>query len=230
MRLDKLLSNLKYGSRKEVKTLIKDHLIKVNGIIVKTPSQLINVSKDVITINDEEIKYYKQVNIMLYKPIGYLSANVDQLHRTALELLDEDLLRYDLKIAGRLDLNSEGLLIITTSGTFAHKITSPNFKVNKVYEVILNKDINDFNELLKGVIIKDGRNLDYLAKALDIKRITNNQLLITINEGKFHQVRRMFQKIGYEVINLKRIKVGNLVLGDLKPGEYQLFEEDDFYD
>jgi len=230
MRLDKLLSNLKYGSRKDVKTLIKNHQIKVNNEIVNSPSIKINPSKDIIFINDEEVIYHKIINLMIYKPIGYLSANKDNMHQTVMELLEEDLLRYDLKIAGRLDLTSEGLLILTSSGRFAHRITNPNFKVNKVYEVTLDRLINNYEELLKGVIIKDGNNNDYLAKALLIERINDNILHITINEGKFHQVRRMFEKINYKVINLKRIKIGNLELADLKPGEYQFFKEEDFYD
>lgn len=227
MRLDKLLSNLKYGSRKEIKNLIKEHAITINGEIVTSPSIKINPSKDVILIYDQEVVYHKLINIMIYKPIGYLSANKDNLHRTVIDLLDDELLRYDFKIAGRLDLNSEGLLILTTSGRFAHKVTNPNYKVNKVYEVTLNQPIIDFTELLKGVIIKDGKNEDYLAKALEIVKLNETTLHITINEGKFHQVRRMFKKIGFEVINLKRIKVGNLELGNLAPKEYRMFMEEE---
>lgn len=227
MRLDKLLSNLKYGSRKEVKNLIKSHAITINGEIVSSSSIKIDPNKDVISINDEVVVYHESINIMINKPMGYLSANKDGLHQTVIELLNEDLLRYNFKIAGRLDLESEGLLILTTNGLFAHKVTSPNYEVNKVYEVILNEPITEYKELLKGVIIKDGKNMDYLAKALEIVQIDDKTLKITINEGKFHQVRRMFQIIGFEVINLKRIKIGNLELGSLQPGEYRTFMEED---
>lgn len=227
MRLDKLLSNLKYGSRKDVKNLIKEHAIMINGEIATSPSVKINPSKDLILIYDEEVVYHKLINLMINKPQGYLSANKDNMHQTVIELLSSDLQRYDFKIAGRLDLDSEGLLILTTSGKFVHQVSNPNYKINKVYEVILNEPISDFTELLKGVIIKDGNNMDYLATALEISIIDETKLHITINEGKFHQVKRMFRKIGFEVVNLKRIKIGNLELGDLKSGEYRTFMEEE---
>lgn len=230
MRLDKLISNLKYGTRKEVKGFIKEHAITVNGEIATSPSMHINIDIDTIHIYGEELAYYKQLNIMLNKPVGYLSAKHDLMHAVAYELLDEESLRHDLKIAGRLDLESSGLLIFTTSGKLAHQITSPNTELSKVYEVILDKDIKDYNALLKGVIIKDGRGNDYKAIALDIKQIESNIVHITINTGKFHQVRRMFEAIGYIVTDLKRIQVGNLKLEDLPEGEFVSFKERDIFD
>ena len=230
MRIDKLLSNLKYGSRKDIKELIKNQAITLNDEFVKSPSIKINPDLDIIKVYGEEVTYFKQLNLMIYKPRGYLSANHDHMHQTIFELLDDEVSRYDLKIAGRLDLDSEGLLILTTSGTLAHKITSPNTHLAKVYEVILDKKINDYTQLLKGVIIKDGKGNEYLAKALAITKLAEDTLTISIDTGKFHQVRRMFEAIGYQVINLKRVQIGNLKLGNLKPGEYQTFKEYDLFD
>lgn len=227
MRIDKYLSNLKYGSRKELRKFIKDGYVKINNEVINSHHIKFNPKKDKVSFLDEEVPYYENINIMLNKPEGFLSANKDELHEIALSLITEPFNRYDLKIAGRLDLDSSGILILTTNGQFAHKLTSPNYKVNKVYEVILDKDISNYKELLKGVNILDGRNEYYNAKALDVKKIENKVYQITINEGKFHQVRRMFLYLGANVLKLKRIKYGKLSLNDLEEGDFKLFNEED---
>ncbi|HHT55457.1 MAG TPA: rRNA pseudouridine synthase, partial [Acholeplasma sp.] len=213
MRIDRFLSNLKYGSRSEMTKAVKKGLVKVNDKIITDSHLKIDPNKDIIHFNDELVSYYDIINIMIYKPIGYLSANKDNLHKVVLDLIEDNYKRLDLKIAGRLDLDSEGLLILTTSGKFAHFITSPNNKINKVYEVILDNDITNYEMLLEGVLIKDGKNEEYLAKALDIKKVEDKKYLITLDEGKFHQVKRMFLALNTKVINLKRISIGNLKLG-----------------
>ena len=230
MRIDRFLSNLKYGSRSEMTKAVKKGLVKVNDKIITDSHLKIDPNKDIIHFNDELVSYYDIINIMIYKPIGYLSANKDNLHKVVLDLIEDNYKRLDLKIAGRLDLDSEGLLILTTSGKFAHFITSPNNKINKVYEVILDNDITNYEMLLEGVLIKDGKNEEYLAKALDIKKVEDKKYLITLDEGKFHQVKRMFLALNSKVINLKRIQVGNLKLGNLKPGEYITFKKEELHD
>lgn len=230
MRIDKYLSNLKYGSRTEVKLLIKSGFITVNDELVKTDKFNIDPNNDIVKVKDEIVFYKETINLIVNKPRGYLSANSDNFHKTVIELLKEPYSRFDFKIAGRLDLDSSGLLILTTSGLLAHEITNPNKKVNKVYHVILKNDIESYQQLLDGIIIKDGKNNDYLAKANKIDIIGSKELEITIDEGKFHQVRRMFQAINNEVLELKRIKVGKLSLNDLKEGTYQEFERSDLFD
>src|SRR5690554_6514487 len=230
MRIDRFLSNLKYGSRSEMTKAIKNGLVKINGNVITNSHIKIDPNKDIIHFNDELVYYYDIINIMIYKPIGYLSANKDNLHKVVLDLIEDNYKRLDLKIAGRLDLDSEGLLILTTSGKFAHFITSPNNKINKVYEVILDNDITNYEILLEGVLIKDGKNEEYLAKALDIKKVEDKKYLITLDEGKFHQVKRMFLALNTKVINLKRISIGNLKLGNLKPGEYITFKKEELHD
>lgn len=227
MRIDKYLSNLKYGSRTEVNKYIKDGLVKVNNKIINNGRYKINFDLDKIYFNNEEVIYYKEVNIVLNKPEGYLSANKDEVHKVSVDLIKEPYNRYDLKIAGRLDLNTTGILILTSNGKFAHKLTSPNSEIEKEYEVIIDKEINNYNELLNGVNIKDGKGNEYLAKALKVEKINNKTFNIVINEGKYHQVRRMFLYLGANVIKLKRIRYGKLTLGNLKESEYKLFKRED---
>lgn len=227
MRIDKYLSNLKYGSRTEIKKFIKEERVKVNNNIIKDSHYKIDPKKDVVIFDGEKIINFNEVNLILNKPEGYLSANKDNLHKVALDLIKEPYNRLDLKIAGRLDLDSSGILILTTNGKFAHKLTSPNSKIDKVYEVEVDKDISNYNILLNGVIIKDGKDNDYLAKALNILKIDKFKYHITINEGKFHQVKRMFKYLDANVLKLKRIKYGNLTLNNLKKGEYREFKKED---
>lgn|SRR5690554_1029127 len=230
MRIDRHLSNLKYGTRSEMTKAIKSGLVKVNDKVITNSHLKIDPNKDIIYFNDELVYYYDIINIMIYKPVGYLSANKDNMHKVVVDLIEDKYKRLDLKIAGRLDLDSEGLLILTTSGSYAHFITSPNNKINKVYEVITEDDIDNYNLLLEGVVVKDGKSEEYLAKAIDIKKITNNKYEITIDEGKFHQVKRMFLALNTKVLNLKRIQIGNLNLGNLQPGEYITFEKGELHD
>jgi len=227
MRIDKFLANLKYGSRSDITKAVKKGLVKINKKTITNSHIKIDPNKDLVYFNDELVKYYDELNIMLYKPEGYLSANSDLMHKVVLDLIDGEFYRYDLKIAGRLDLDSEGLLILTKSGKFAHFITSPNNKIKKVYEVIIDEPINNANTLLDGVIIKDGKGNDFKAKALSLEKINDNTYIITIDEGKFHQVKRMFKALNTNVINLKRIQIGNLKLEGLNPGEYRLFRKDE---
>lgn len=230
MRLDKFLSNLKYGSRTDVAKDIKKGLVKVNNEVITNSHYKINPSKDLVYFNDELVIFREIVNLMVNKPKGYLSANKDDLHEVVLSLLKHPYTKFDFKIAGRLDLDSEGLLILTTSGNLVNEITNPNKKVQKTYLINTLTDISNYQKLLEGVIIKDGKGNDYLAKALSIHKISANYFEIVIDEGKFHQVKRMFRALDTEVVNLKRIKVGNLELGELEVGSYREFEKGEIFD
>lgn len=227
MRLDKFLSNLKYGSRSEIKNLINKKQVKLNDCIVSNSNLKIDPLVDIVKINEEVVYYKEEINLMVNKPLGYLSANSDKLHQVVIDLIKEPFNKFDLKIAGRLDLDSHGLLILTTNGSFVHEITSPNNEVEKIYEVKLAEEFFELETLLGGIMIKDGNNNDYLAKALLIEKITNKHFKVTINEGKFHQVRRMFKYFDNEVIDLKRIAIGKLELDNLPVGEYKEFERSD---
>ena len=229
MRIDKFLSNLKFGTRKEIKDFLKKEEVTINHQRVFDGSLDVNPEKEDVYLNGEKIFYQVQVNLAVYKPKGFLSANHDKLHPCVLELIKEPYSRFLYGIAGRLDLDSEGLLILTTDGELAHQIMHPKTHVHKTYEVILDREFKSAKTLKKGVLIKDGKDEEYLAKAISIE-VLENKVTIVIDEGKFHQVKRMFLAVGYEVLNLKRMKIGNLSLGNLKEGEYRLFERNEMND
>ena len=222
-RLDRVLANLKYGSRKDCQTYIKKGLVSVNGVVCTKADKKITET-DCIVFNDTEIKYLPNFILMLNKPNGYISSNVDGIYPSVLNLIDEPYNRYDLKIAGRLDVDTTGLLLITNVGSYVHKIASPNSKVVKTYLAELknpwtNKDADN---LLKPMILRDGENKQYIAKATSVKLIDKYTVEIKIDMGKYHQVKNMVLNCGNEVVNLKRIAIGNLNLpSDLKIGEYK---------
>lgn len=227
MRLDRFLSNLKYNTRSKIGKDIKAGLVKVDGKTILDSHYHLDPSKNIVHYDGELVIYREIVNLAIYKPIGFLSANKDDRHQVITSLLKDPYDRFTFKIAGRLDLDSEGLLILTTSGTLVNEITNPKKIISKRYLVKTNLDLSNFETLLEGVIIKDGKNEDFLAKAKSIKRLASAYFEIEITEGKFHQVKRMFNKLGAEVINLKRVQIGKLKLGTLKPGEYREFMEDE---
>jgi 16S rRNA pseudouridine516 synthase len=226
MRIDKFLSNLKYGSRKEIKSFLKTNQVYVNENLVLDPTCSLNPINDIVYINGEKVFYKEHIHLMIYKPVGYLSANHDTMHSVITSLIKPPYDRFDYAIAGRLDLDAEGLLILTTDGNFAHHIMHPKKHIEKTYEVMLDQPFLHQSTLLKGIWIKDAYNEAYFAKALDIKK-DKEYVTIIIDEGKFHQVKRMFQAVGYEVLRLKRTSIANLKLKDLKPGEYIEFERNE---
>ncbi len=225
-RLDRVLANLKYGSRKDCQTYIKKGLVSVNGVVCTKVDRKIKET-DQIIFNDSEIKYLPNFILMLNKPEGYISSNVSGLYPSVLTLIKEPYSRYDLKIAGRLDVDTTGLLLITNIGAYVHKIASPNSKVIKTYIAELKNPwtVAQANQLLKPMILRDGENQQYTAKALEVRLIDNTHIEIKIDMGKYHQVKNMVMYCGNEVLKLTRSAVGSLILpSDLKSGEYHLVE------
>lgn len=226
MRLDKFLSNLKYGTRKELRKVAAQGRIFVNGIQTKDLSTNINEETDQIEIDKELVFYKKDITLMVYKPKGILSSNSDTLHPVVTSLLKSPYDRFDFNIAGRLDLDASGLLILTTSGELTHQIISPNHEVYKTYEVVVNQDLIDISPLLNGIEIRDGKNEIYQTKPAKIVKLSDLHYQIQIAEGKFHQVKRMFEAMGVNVLELKRTAIGELMLDkNLQPGEYIELEE-----
>ncbi len=221
MRLDKYLSNLKFGSRTDIKKIAKSNRIKVNDKIIKDPSLNINPSVDVICLDDNIIEYKENIYMILHKPADYVCSNTD-VNQTVFDLLKEPYNRYDLKICGRLDKDTEGLLLLTNDGQFVHNIIQPNKNLYKEYYCKLanNITVEDKNTIEKGVRIKDKKDY-YLTQPSFINILSDKEITIRIKEGKFHQVKRMLEFVDNEVIYLKRLKIGNLTLGELKLGEYK---------
>ena len=246
IRLDKYLSNAGVGTRSEIKSYIRKGLVSVNGVVAVRPETKVNVEHDIIKYIDEVISLSEFEYYLLYKPAGYVSATKDDLHPTVLSLIDSN--RRDLFPAGRLDKDTEGLLLITNDGELSHRLLSPRHHVEKTYYAILDGPVTekhiqlfaegleigdeDFFKALpaKLEVLPDPLNYvsSYYREILESCSSVNTHkspatcfVLVTIKEGKYHQVKRMFQKVGRKVLYLKRISMGKLTLPEnLNPGDY----------
>lgn len=209
-RLDKFIASQSTISRSEIKIYIRKGLVSVNGLVVKKPEEKVDTEKDTVTLNGNNIIYKKHLYIMLNKPSGVISATNDKKEKTVLDILPANLLNKSLFPVGRLDKDTEGLLIITNDGDFSHQITSPKKEIYKVYEATVNRKLtqDDIYKFANGITFADGTKC--LPAKLEI--MEKQKALVTICEGKFHQVKKMFIVIGAEVLSLKRIKIGNLSL------------------
>lgn len=228
MRLDKFLANAGIGTRKEVKKFLKKNLVSVNEEIVIKPEMHINPEEDVITFDDIPIEYEPVVYLMMNKPAGYISATEDDEHETVIDIVPE-YMHLDLFPVGRLDKDTEGLLLLTNDGKFSHQLMSPKHKVPKKYYVEVDGHISENAT----EIFKKGIDLgDFTSSPSELEIIENDEsskAFVTIYEGKFHQVKRMFQSIGCEVTYLKRIQIADLELDELlELGEYRHLMEEDF--
>ena len=224
MRLDKLLAEAGFGTRSEVKKLIKRGVVTVNGEVIKSPSYKVDPQMDEVIVGGEEVYYQKDYYLILNKPAGYVTSTKDK-DMTVMELVS-DIPRFDKKLfpVGRLDKDTEGLLFITSDGELAHRLTHPKWKVPKVYiaEVQGTVDENELEPLRKGVELEDFITRPAKVEILEVNKEKEiSKVKIEISEGKYHQVKRMFEKIGHPVVYLKRIKFANLELGDLPLGEYR---------
>lgn len=221
MRLDKFLSNLKYGSRTDIKKLCKQKVVKVNDIIITNSDYNVNLDNDIVKVYEKEVFYKENITLMMNKPAGYICSTVDELYPSLLKLLDEKYSRLNFSFAGRLDQDTEGLVILSTDGKLIHKITSPNKDVYKTYYVKTLKKIRNENVLENEIKLLDGNGEEYTTKEAKIAKISDFELFVSIKEGKFHQVKRMLNYIDNEVVYLKRIKIGKLELPEsLELGEY----------
>ncbi|MBC2198441.1 rRNA pseudouridine synthase [Listeria seeligeri] len=224
MRLDKLLSHTGFGSRREVKPLLKSGSVVVNGVIQKDSKSQVNPEKDLITVHGNPVIYQEFVYFMLHKPQNVVSATEDNLSETVIDLLaQEDTLTNPFPV-GRLDKDTEGLLIITNDGTLAHNLLSPKKHIDKTYYAKIEGDVTaaDVEAFRAGITLDDG----YTCKPAYLEIITPNEIKVTIQEGKFHQVKRMFAATGKTVTYLKRISMGKLMLDEsLGLGEYRPLTE-----
>lgn len=224
MRLDKLLSHTGFGSRKEVKPLLKSGAVVVNGMIQKDSKTQVNPDKDQITVHGTPVVYQEFVYFMLHKPQNVVSATEDNVSETVIDLLAQEDTLTDPFPVGRLDKDTEGLLIITNDGTLAHNLLSPKKHIDKTYYAKIDGDVTaaDVEAFALGIELDDG----YTCKPARLEIITPNEIKVTIQEGKFHQVKRMFAARGKSVSYLKRISMGNLQLDEsLALGEYRPLTE-----
>lgn len=226
MRLDKLLANLKYGTRQEARIMVKAGRIAVDGRAIQDFGMDVDPDHQTITLDEEVIFYRSNITLMLNKPIGLVSANTDDWHETVLSLIHEPYSRFDLAIAGRLDIDTVGLVLLTNDGDLIHRIISPKKEIAKTYRYELDSPIGDVTLLESGVTISDGKNQPFVTKPAKVIPTSPTTGSILITEGKFHQVKRMFEAVGNQVVYLKREAIGGLKLDPSLPeGEYRLLEE-----
>ena len=218
-----MLANLGYGSRKEVKQLLKSGAVMIDDIVVKDAKQQVDPTIQTVTLNGEVIEYKEYIYLLMNKPPGVLSATEDNVDETVIDLLEMEDQVYEPFPVGRLDKDTEGLLLITNDGQLAHRLLSPKKHVPKTYFAVIDREVTDedVRAFAEGVVLDDG----YKTKPGKLKILksgTHSDVELTITEGKFHQVKRMFEAVGKRVIYLQRISMGPLVLDEtLEPGEYR---------
>lgn len=257
IRLDKYLADAGIGSRSQVKNIIRQKNIMVNGIISTSPEQKVSLTEDIVTYKGDIVSLSKYEYYILNKPAGYVTAKKDNLNPTVMSLIKSP--RKDLAPVGRLDKDTEGFLLITNDGELTHKLLSPKYHVDKTYYAVLDKTIddNDIKCLSEGIEILDeepfkampavvklldsplsfdsayyNEQFPNLTKDFNLANPNDGErlcfVLITIQEGKYHQVKRMFKAVGANVLYLRRISFGELQIPkDLRTGECkQLLHED----
>ncbi|WP_138420672.1 pseudouridine synthase [Aquibacillus sediminis] len=230
MRIDKLLANMGYGSRKEVKTLLKKGIVLQNDTVIKNSSTHVDPEKDTIKVFGEVVEYKEYVYLMMNKPPGYVSATEDNHDNTVIDLLEAEDSIFQPFPVGRLDKDTEGLLLITNDGKLAHQLLSPKKNIGKTYFAHIQGRVteDDITQFKEGVTLDDG----YVTKPAQLNILTRGEISeieVTITEGKFHQIKRMFEAVGKKVVYLKRLSMGTLQLdSDLLVGEYRELTDSEY--
>lgn len=224
MRLDKFIADAAALTRSEARKAIKAGAVSYEDNVIKDISYQLDEKAEVY-LNGEKVSYKKYIYIMLNKPRGYVSATEDKKQKTVLSLLPESFSRYDLFPAGRLDIDTVGFLLLTNDGALAHNLLSPNKKTGKTYFVRFTENISDEDiaRLQNGVDIGE-----CITKEAKAQRVSENEIKLTITEGKFHQIKRMAQAVENEVCYLKRLAYGELFIDEtLKEGEFRHLREEE---
>lgn len=228
MRLDKYLAEMGAGTRSEVKKLVRAGRVTINGAVAEKPEQKVDPETDTVCLDGEALLYAAYEYYLFHKPAGCVSATEDKIHKTVMDYLT-DTLRDDLFPVGRLDIDTEGLLLITNDGALAHELLSPAHHVKKTYYARVAGRVTEEDARLfqQGVDIGEEK----LTKPAELVILTSgeeSEIELTITEGKFHQVKRMFQAVGKEVVYLKRLSMGPLTLPEtLLPGEYRAITQEE---
>jgi 16S rRNA pseudouridine516 synthase len=228
LRLDKYLADMGIGTRSEIKDWIRKGRVRINQEICKKPETKVDTSRDEVYFDQTRVGYKPYLYLMLHKPAGVVSATTDQVNRTVLELI-KDTQGKELFPVGRLDKDTEGLLLLTNDGDLAHRLLSPRKHVDKVYYARIEGKVTaeDQEAFLKGLPIEE----DYITLPARLHILHSgdiSEIELTIQEGKFHQVKRMFEAVGKKVLYLKRLSMGGLLLDPtLAPGEYRELTEEE---
>ncbi|RFU69725.1 pseudouridine synthase [Bacillus sp. V59.32b] len=223
MRIDKLLANTGYGSRKEVKKLLKSGAVLVNEKVLKDAKEHVDPEKDLVTVHGETVEYKEFIYLMMNKPQGILSATEDNYQETVIDILEPEDAVFEPFPVGRLDKDTEGLLLLTNDGQLAHQLLSPKKHVPKIYFAVIDGEVGaeDIQAFKNGVTLDDGYQTKP-GKLEILKSGIRSDIKLTITEGKFHQVKRMFEAVGKRVIYLQRLSMGSLQLDEeLELGQYR---------
>ena len=226
-RLDKLLAATGRWSRREVKGLVKAGRVLVDGVPAAAPEQKLDPDRSRVLVDGEEAGFREFTYVMLNKPAGVLSATEDARQETVLDLLPPELRRRGLFPVGRLDKDTEGLLLLTNDGELAHRLLSPKYHVDKVYYIRTDAPLTEEDRaaFAGGVLLADGT--ECLPAGLEPLG-DGREALVTLHEGKFHQIKRMIASRGAAVCRLKRLSMGTLVLDEgLRPGGFRLLNEEE---
>ena len=221
-RLDKIISEAGLCSRRDCERLAKRGRITVDGQIFKNASEKV-ADTAIIELDGEPVVRHREVVCIMYKPSGFVTSTDDDRNRTVMELLPEEMLRQKVVPAGRLDKDTEGLLVFTNNGELLHKLISPKREVPKVYYVEHEGEVSEetVERVKNGVELKDGT----VCKSAVITKLGEGRSTICIREGMYHQVKRMYAALGLHVNYLRRIQIGGLPLGELKPSEVRELTE-----
>ena len=229
MRLDKLLALLGEGTRSEIKTAVRAGRVTLDGVPVKDAGMQVDGESSDIRLDGRRLFYKPVRHVMLNKPSGVLTAARDKKQKTVMDLLPPMYAAMGAMPAGRLDKDTEGLLVITSDGQLAHRIISPKHEVGKVYYARLDGGLTDedIRAIESGIHISDADG-EFDARPAKLWKADGNAAFIRVTEGKYHQVKRMFAARGKQVVYLKRMAIGRLMLdGALKPGEWRELTEDE---
>jgi len=229
VRLDKLLAHAGYGTRKDVRQLIKNKSVTVDGRVTTKSNVHVEPEKQLIKVDQERVHYKQYIYMMLNKPPNYVSATVDRYDRTVLDLLPDQYRHFELSPVGRLDKDTEGLLLLTNDGQLNHALTSPKREIFKTYYAKVDGCVTDLHveQFKDGIILDDGYKTKKAYLCIE-KSGGVSEIKLSISEGKFHQVKRMFRAIGMEVLYLKRLSIEGLHLDEsLRLGEMRELTTDE---
>lgn len=225
-RLDKIIANRGAASRREVKDLVRQGRVLVNGVPASAPDMKVAAETAVITVDGVTLSAERYLYLLLHKPAGVLTATEDKRQPTVLDLIPETYRRRDLAPVGRLDKDTEGLLLLTNDGELAHRLLSPKYHVEKRYFARVDGELSaaDTEAFARGMTLGDG--LECLPAGLEV--LPDRVCIVTLREGKFHQVKRMLAARGAPVLYLKRLSMGPLTLDDsLAAGAYRLLRAEE---
>ncbi|WP_010248193.1 pseudouridine synthase [Acetivibrio cellulolyticus] len=228
-RVDRILSNFGFGTRREIKQLVKNGEVKVDGEVIKDSGMHVDPKTSKIEISGQVLNYRQFIYVMMNKPAGVISATFDNRHETVVDILPEEYKCFDPFPVGRLDIDTEGLLLMTNDGQLAHELLSPRKHVPKKYFAYIEGEVSagDVKMFEEGILLDDGYKT-LPAELHILEQGESSSVEVIIFEGKFHQVKRMFEAVGKKVKYLKRITMGNLVLDEaLATGECRELTENE---